>query len=132
MKTVIEAYASIWAILLLIWIAIAFTSINLNVAQARKTYNDIKAELQACNGNLNVFQANHGGTLNADGSYTSKEYSGNGYKFTFNVEFADTNRNYSATNETYIYNDLYRLTVNYSYAVPLFGKFDYPQLGYVY
>jgi hypothetical protein len=132
MKTVVEAYASIWAILLLVWIAIAFTTINLNVSQARKTYNDIKAELQACNGNLSIFQANHGGTVNADGSYTSHEYTGNGYTFSFNVEYADTNANYTATNQTYIYNDLYRLNMTYTYGVPLFGTFTYPQVGYVY
>ena len=36
--------------MLFLVLCIAFTSINLNVVQARKMYNDIKSQVQASNG----------------------------------------------------------------------------------
>lgn len=131
MRSIIEAYVGVWSILLLIWIAIAFTGINMNVAQARKTYNDICAELQACNCDFTSFSAKHGGSVDSNGNYTSNIYKGTGYKYQFTVEFADVDRKYSANNETFIYNDLYKIKMNYDYGVALFGTFSYPQVGYV-
>ena len=52
MRQVVEAYVGLWIILTLFWVAIAFTSINLNVSQARKIVSDIKAEVQASNGSV--------------------------------------------------------------------------------
>ncbi len=130
MKQVIEVYAGIWIIMILMWTAIAFTVINLNVAQARKTYNDVKAEIQACNGNMEAFRNANSDKYNPETGLF--EYNGGSFSYTLDVSRVDNLRNYEAGNETYIYNDLFKIDLEYTYHVPLFGKQLYPQIGYVY
>lgn len=134
MKQVIETYAAVWVIMLLFMLALAFTTINMNVIQARKIYNDIVAETQASNG------------LNVDGTgrlyYSSTAPSdpnmlctlaNDGFQYEYSVirqSLVDENK--TADNETYIYNSLYKVSLKYEYFVPLFGKQVYPITGFAY
>ena len=40
--------------------------------------------------------------------------------------------NILAQNETWIYNDIYKISLVYTYSVPLFGTQVYPIEGYTY
>ena len=52
MKQVVEAYVGLWVIMFMLLLAMAFTSINLHVAQARRIMDSIKVEIQASNGHV--------------------------------------------------------------------------------
>ena len=148
MKSIVDSYIGLWLIMLFLMLGIAFTTINLNVVQARKMYNDIKSQIQASNG-IDVpsngtysYDSNTGETIyNQNGTDTKttdsdgkRTLSKDGYTYTYTVErkklTADSN--ILADNETWIYNDIYKISLNYEYTVPLFGKQTYPITGYTY
>lgn len=134
MKQVIETYAAVWVIMLLFMLALAFTTINMNVIQARKIYNDIVAETQASNG-LNVDNSDrlyYSSTAQTD-PLLNCTLASDGFQYEYSVirqSFVDENK--TADNETYIYNSLYKVSLKYEYYVPLFGKQVYPITGFAY
>lgn len=134
MKQLVEAYIGIWLLCILLWIGIAFTGINLHTAQARKTFNDIKAEVQACNGDLSAFHTiSTSQNITYDAATDIYTYQGTSYHYDFKItQVSAGDSAYTASNETYIYNSLYKLQLDYYYAVPLFGGQVYPQIGYIY
>lgn len=131
MKQVVESYAALFIVLILFLMGIAFTSINMNVIQARKIFNDIKSEVQASNGSI----------VDASGRYyynsadESNAYvyslSEDGYQFEYSiVRQSIVGNSIQSDDETYIYNDLYKVSLKYEYYVPLFGKQVYPMTGF--
>lgn len=134
MKQVIETYATVWVIMLLFMLALAFTTINMNVIQARKIYNDVVAETQASNG-LNVGSSNRLYYSSAEQTDATKRctLANDGFQYEYSVirqSIVDENK--TAADETYIYNSLYKVSVKYEYFVPLFGKQVYPITGFAY
>lgn len=138
MKQVIEAYVGIWILIIIMYICMAFTMINLNVTQARKTYNDIKAEISACNGSLEAYKNQHADsniTISPDGTELSYIVIKNGSGYSVSIKNTEKNREDSwenSDNQTFIYNDLYKIDMNYFYSVPIFGMQNYPIKGYAY
>lgn len=123
MKQVIEAYVGLWIVMFMLMIAIAFTSINLHVSQARRIANSIKSEVQASNGAV-VDSEGIDGKLEG----TSKQVlATNGYQFKYTITRQTVVDNSIVdAGETYIYNDIYKISLVYEYLVPLFGKQIYP------
>ncbi len=143
MKAVIDSYIGLWLVLLFLMMCIAFTSINLNIVQARKMFNDIKAQVQASNGSFigasNVYSysstSSGGSTTNHASGANVRELKKNGYQFAYKVERKQMTNTagVKANNETWIYNDLYLITFEYQYAIPLFRIVQtYPIKGYTY
>ncbi len=141
MKSVIESYVSIWAILLFTVLSTAFLGIHLNTIQARQICNSIKEEVQASNGAA-VPAGNTGLTgnydsdlakLNAGKSPTDTDYvtKNNSYDYSYVIKRVVTTDARGA-GETYIYNDIYKLELRYDYLVPIFGKISYPMEVYIY
>lgn len=131
MKQVIESYAALFIVLILFLMGIAFTSINMNVTQARKIFNDIKAEVQASNGSI-VDSSDRYYYNSADSSnvhvYTLEK---SGYQFEYSiVRQSIVGNSIQSDDETYIYNDLYKISLKYEYFVPLFGRQVYPMTGF--
>ena len=128
MKQVVEAYAGLWVIMFLFLIAMAFTSINLHVAQARRIMDSIKSEVQASNGQY-VF--NH---PIPDTGYTEDVYNpDNSYKYSYTIERSSLiDDSINDADETYIYNSVYKISLKYTYWVPLFGKQVYPIETFAY
>lgn len=131
MKQVIESYSAIFIILILFLLGTAFTTINMNITQARKIYNDIKSEVQASNGAIvddtDRFYYNSTDASNAF-VYT---LTSNGYQYEYSVVRQSlVGNNAQANDETYIYNDLYKISLKYEYYVPLFGRQVYPMTGF--
>ena len=52
MKNIVEAYIGVWVLTILLYLCLAFTSINMNVSQARDIANDIKTQIKASNGSI--------------------------------------------------------------------------------
>lgn len=137
MKSLIEAYVGIWIIILLLYLCLAFTSINMNVVQARNILSDIKANVSASNGSIVDTEKN---TYTYDSASKDITLKNNGYTFTYTVTrlslYIDSEGNNiynNATEEsTFVYNDLYKVELNYEYTVPLFGKQTYPLTALVY
>ena len=81
MKNVIEMYLGIWVIMILLYLCLAFTSINMNVVQARNILNTVKEEVRASNG----------GVLKDNLTYTVKSkdkgvtLANNGYSFEYKI-----------------------------------------------
>lgn len=133
MRNVIESYAAVWVILILFMIGLAFTCINLNVTQARKIYNDIKAEVQASNGSVVPKDTNRYYYSSATDTENTYSLPANGYQYEYSVIRKSVGTdNMRSADETYIYNDLYQISLKYEYYVPLFGKQVYPITGYAY
>jgi hypothetical protein len=136
-KSLIEAYVGIWIIILLLYLCLAFTSINMNVVQARNILSDIKANVSASNGSIVDTEKN---TYTYDSASKDITLKNNGYTFTYTVTrlslYIDSEGNNiynNATEEsTFVYNDLYKVELNYEYTVPLFGKQTYPLTALVY
>lgn len=133
MKQVIESYAAIFIILILFLMGMAFTNINMNVTQARKIFNDIRAEVQASNGavvdDTGRYYYNSTDESNA---YTYK-ISTSGYQYEYSIiRQSIVGNSVQSDDETYIYNDLYKISLKYEYYVPLFGKQVYPMTGFAY
>lgn len=136
MKQVIESYVGIWIIMLLFILAMAFTIINLNVIQARKIYSDIKAEVQASNGSIipegqnRAYVNSRNVVIDGERPYTIEN---GGYQYEYSIiRESIVDAGIQATDETFIYNSLYKVSLKYEYYVPLFGKQIYPITGYAY
>lgn len=130
MKNVIEMYLGIWVIMILLYLCLAFTSINMNVVQARNILNTVKEEVRASNG----------GVLKDNLTYTVKSkdkgvtLANNGYSFEYKITkqslYTDKNGNSiyedATKDSTFIYNNVYKIELKYRYTVPLFGIQVYP------
>jgi hypothetical protein len=118
--------------MVLMMLCIAFTSINLNVVQARKMYSDIKAQIQASNG----YYVDDATGLSFDSTLATgddkRTLAGNGYQYKYTVIRQQLSSAKQDDNETWIYNDIYKISFRYTYTVPLFGKQTYPIVGYTY
>ena len=142
MKSVVDAYIGLWLIMVFLLLCIAFTSINLNVIQARKMYNDIKAQVQAANGDFvdkttNVFEydstdATHVSNQSHPEDIRTVGHDGYQYKYRSTRQALSASDIIQADNETWIYNDIYKIEFRYRYGVPLFGLQEYPIVGYTY
>ena len=121
-------------------LCIAFTGINLNIAQARKMYNDIRSQVQASNGafvdtDSNVYQFDANVAVQADGTPTGdsmRTISANGYTYRVRIVRQNLSSTVQDNNETWIYNDIYKIQFEYYYGIPLFGTQCYPIEGYTY
>lgn len=123
MKQVVEAYAGLWVIMFMFLLAMAFTSINIHVSQARRIMDSIKAEVQASNGQY-VFNKQIDPTNGLEDEVFKPE---NAYKYSYKIEKQSLiEDNINDADETYIYNDVYKISLKYTYWVPLFGKQVYP------
>lgn len=125
MKQVVEAYAGLWIIMILLMLAISFTSINMNTAQARKIVADIKAEVQASNGTIvpdtNMLEG-QGGNITQDG-----------YAYKYQIDRQSlVSEGLNDSSESYIYNSIYKIRLEYEYVVPLFGRQIYPLEVFAY
>lgn len=127
MKQVVEAYVGLWIIVFMLMLALAFTSINMHVSQARKLANDIKVEVQASNGTLIPDGENQSKTWESDAKLENE-----GYQFDYTITRQVLNSSGSDPGETYIYNDIYKIQLNYEYIVPLFGRQIYPIVMFAY
>lgn len=147
MRNVIECYIGIWILLILFMVAIAFTSVNMHVIQARKIFNDLRAEVQASNGsfltdtNYYYYDSKNGNFYRTHDYTTGGEATGNkqisistdGYEFEYSVIRLSTEEQAKASaDNTYMYNNLYKISLRYTYTVPLFGTQVYPMTGYAY
>lgn len=129
MKNIIEGYVGIWIILILLYLCLAFTSINMNVVQARTLLETYKEEVSASNGgivdasNEYVFDSSSKGiTLSNNGySFVCKITRLSLYNDGVNDIYADATKD-----STFVYNNLYKIQLTYEYTVPLFGKQVYP------
>lgn len=124
MKQVVEAYAGLWVIMFLFLLAMAFTSINLHVAQARRIMDSIKAEVQASNGQyVNNVEIPYDVPLKIE----DKTHLDNAYMYSCVIErTSPIDKNINDADETYIYGDVFKISLKYTYWVPLFGKQIYP------
>lgn len=133
MKQVVESYASLFIILILFLLGMAFTSINMNVTQARKIFNDIKSEVQASNGSIVPPSGRYYHNSTDDSNTYVYKLSTTGYQYEYSViRQSVVGNSIQADDETYIYNDLYKISLKYEYFVPLFGRQIYPMTGYAY
>lgn len=157
MKSVVDSYVGLWLIMVFLMLCIAFTSINLNVVQARRMYNDIKSSVQASNGAYvsddgYFFQSNSNFPTNPSSIFTAAGLSGtptkvsatadqektlakDSYDYYYIIQRQDMTAvtgEKADLNETWIYNDLYKITFVYRYNIPLFGKQVYPIVGFTY
>ena len=124
MKQVVEAYVGLWVIMFMLLLAMAFTSINLHVAQARRIMDSIKAEIQASNGQY-VFN----NPIPDDGFEDTVHPEGSTFRYSYKVERQSLiDDGINDADETYIYNSVYKINLKYVYWVPLFGKQIY-QIG---
>lgn len=123
MKQVIEAYVGLWIVMFLLMIAIAFTTINLHVSQARRIANSIKSEVQASNGSIVDSEGSDGILEGTSDKVINKD----GYQFSYIIKRQTVvDDSVTSEDETYIYNDIYKISLVYEYLVPLFGKQIYP------
>ena len=127
MRQIVETYVGMWIVMFVLMLGISFTAINMHTIQARRIYNDIKAEVQASNGAL----------TGQDGKYVYNSENHNitlgncNYAYTYTVSRQNVvNHNDMDRDETYIYNSIYRVNMVYCYNVPLFGLQVYPISGY--
>ena len=131
MKSIIDSYIGLWLIMLFLVLGISFTSINMNVVQARKIYSDVKAVVQASNGATVDTTSNRLSYNSVDSGITIRD---NGYSYSYTVtrKPLSASEGLQADNETWIYNDIYQIDFVYQYNIPLFGRQIYPISGYTY
>lgn len=129
MKNIIEGYIGIWIVLILLYLCLAFTSINMNVVQARNIIESYKEEVTASNGGI-VGDSNQ---FVYDSETDGITLNDNGYAFECTItrlslyNDGTTDVYDDATKDsTFVYNSLYKVQLNYEYTVPLFGKQVYP------
>lgn len=135
----------IWSFMLLILTCISFTMINLNVITARQMYSTVKADLQASDGswlndspdadgyNYHRYAGWTNGNLKGSADTMKNFLDHHGYSWQYAIKrLTNVDDDVQDSNETYIYHDLYKLDMTYSYTVPLFGRQVYPLSGYVY
>lgn len=151
MKSVIESYIGIWLITLFVMLCIAFTSINMNVVQARNIFNSLRAEIQSSNGSFvptdtNGFIYVSDGNVYDTGKYPttqytpsssngSKEYTltNDGYAFMYTIQRQTAvDKDKQSSDETFRYDSIYELNLRYRYVVPIFGVQEYPLHSLVY
>lgn len=133
MKQVIESYAAIFIILILFLMGMAFTNINMNVTQARKIFNDIRAEVQASNGSIVDASGRYYYNSTDESNAYTYEISSSGYQYEYSIiRQSIVGNSIQSNDETYIYNDLYKISLKYEYYVPLFGRQVYPMTGFAY
>ncbi len=146
MKSIVDAYIGLWIIMVFLMICVGFTSINLNIGQCRKMYNDIKAQVQAANGSMidtttNVYivdstnsldPSTTGVVLLPDESVRTIKKNWYAYRYKITRKQLSSSNLKQADNETWIYNDIYRIEFYYWYGVPLFGTQEYKIVGYTY
>lgn len=128
MRQVIESYSYILVIVLILWLGIAFTAINLHTVQARRLYQNVRTEVQSSNGAMvddsNIY------TSSAD-KMTDDFRKQNGFGFKYVIERQNPLDQYEGEeDETFIYNSIYKITFIYVYNVPLFGQQVYPIEGF--
>jgi hypothetical protein len=130
MKNVIEGYVGIWIFLVLFYMCMAFTCLNLNVIQARNLMSSIKAQVSASDGAI---------IPSGEDSYTYDSLADgisideNGYEFTYTVVRQNPiGLDKAADNSSFIYNYSYKISMKYSYHIPLFGYQTYPLSVIVY
>lgn len=127
MKALIESYIGVWFIMFLMLLALAFTCINMNVAQARKILSDIKAEVQASNG---AIVPKDTGVYTSSSSATLED---NGYTWDCNITRQSMLIDGAYEDgETFMYNNIYKISFKYEYYVPLFGRQIYPIETFAY
>lgn len=135
MKNIVEAYIGVWVLTILLYLCLAFTSINMNVGQARNIANDIKTQIKASNGN--VLKGNTYTYKSKDDGIT---LANNGYSFDYTITkqslYKDENGNNIYTDvsnsNSFRYNDVYKLELYYRYTVPIFGTQLYPIKTLIY
>ena len=93
MKNVVEMYIGIWVIMILLYLCLAFTSINMNVVQARDLLNTVKTEVSASNGGILKDKLTYT-VKSKDNGVTLKN---NGYSFEYKITkqslYTDSNGN---------------------------------------
>lgn len=129
MKNIIEGYIGIWVILILLYLCLAFTSINMNVVQARNIINTYKVEVSSSNGEI----VNSTNKYVFDSASKGITLANNGYAYKCEItrlslyKDGDTDIYTDATKDsTFVYNNMYKVQLYYTYTVPLFGKQVYP------
>lgn len=132
MKSIIDSYIGLWLIMMLMILGMAFTSINMNVIQARRIYNNVKTVVQASNGADITDEGTSYKSDNGDGTGINMANNGYDYYYTISRKPLSAAEGLQANNETWIYNDIYQIDFTYEYYVPLFGKQIYPISGYTY
>ena len=123
-------YVGIWVIMILLYLCLAFTSINMNVVQARNLLSNIKSEVSASNGAIlgnNIeytFKSKDKGITIKDNGYSFE------YKITkqslYNGVDGQPVYDDATKDSTFIYNNMYKIELKYRYTVPLFGIQVYP------
>lgn len=133
MKQVIESYSAIFIVLILFLMGMSFTTINMNVTQARKIFNDIRSEVQASNGAIvDSTDRYYYNSTDESNTYVYK-LTTTGYQYEYSiVRQSIVGNSAQSDDETYIYNDLYKISLKYEYYVPLFGRQIYPMTGFAY
>lgn len=129
MKNIIEGYIGIWVILIILYLCLAFTSINMNVVQARNLINTYKAEISASNGDI-VDSSNTYTFHSSDNGITIEN---NGYSYDCEIvrlslynDGVNDIYDDATADSTFVYNNLYKIQLTYTYTVPLLGKQVYP------
>jgi hypothetical protein len=108
----------------------------MNVVQARNILNDVKAQVSASNGSI-VDNTNTYTYKSIDNGITLAD---NGYSFEYTITrqslYTDASGNNYYTDatrdNTFQYNNLYKIELKYRYVVPIFGKQVYPISTLVY
>jgi hypothetical protein len=137
LKNIIEGYIGIWIVMLLLYLCLAFTTINMNVVQAKNILNDVKAQVSASNGSIVDSSTNEYSYKSSDNSITLKN---NGYSFEYKITrqslYKDASGNDvyddATRDNTFQYNNLYKIELKYRYVVPIFGTQVYPITTLVY
>lgn len=129
-KNVIEGYIGIWIFLLLFYLCLGFTSLNMNIVQARNLMSSIKAQVSASNGAI----IPEGQTeYTYDSTDNNISIANNGYEFSYTVtRESPLDIDAASENSGFIYNYVYRVTMYYKYHIPLFGRQTYPISVIVY
>lgn len=129
MRSLIEGYVAIMVIMLLVVLAMSFTTINMDVTAAKKIYNDVINEIQNTDGA--ILKGTKYTYDENTGLYTYERVaSNNAYKYYITVEKEDIGSEITNTGQTFIYNSIYKVNMTYVYYVPLFGKQTYITGGY--
>lgn len=129
MRQIVEMYTGFFMTILIMILAMAFTCINIHVSHARTLYNSVKAQVQASNGAM-VDSSNE---FSADFEKNGCTFKDDGFEVAYMVHRVNTSSDAAEQyNQTWIYNDIYRVDLYYVYNVPFFGRQVYPISGYVY
>lgn len=129
MRQSIEIYIGFMMLMLIMILLMAFTTINMHVSHARTLYNSVKAQVQASNGAI----VPSSGEYSADFRKNGCTFKDDGFEVAYIVKrISSSSDSADQYNQTWIYNDVYRLDLFYVYNVPFFGCQVYPITGYVY